>query len=375
MRILIVPDSFKESASSIEVSSALSQGIYEAWPEAHCQSIPVADGGEGSLEALHYCLGGDMISVDTSDPLGRDIQASYLLVDDQAFIELAQASGLHLLDKVERDPLHASTYGTGVLIRHAIDAGINKVVLCIGGSATNDAGVGIAHALGYRFLNKKGQTFLPTGGTLHEIVDTEEWDRPPGFQMDVLCDVNNPFTGDLGATYIYGPQKGASEVMLKFLEKGMEHVRNLLLRKHQIDLNEIKGAGAAGGVGGGMVAFFDAKLVSGIDYLIHRLAVKNAMEVADLIITGEGKIDSQTLQGKLISGLVRIADEVQKPVIGICGSLELTNEEMKTLGLKAAFSIQRRCNTWEFARRNAITDIRSMGYQIGGLAKSLANEE
>ena len=371
MRILIVPDSFKESASSIEVSTAIKEGICEAWPEAHCQSIPVADGGEGSLEALHYCLGGDMISVDASDPLGRDNEASYLRVDNQAFIELAQASGLHLLDNVERDPMHATTYGTGALIRHAIDAGISKVVLCIGGSATNDAGVGIAHALGYRFLNREGKTFLPTGGTLHEIVEIENWDRPSDFQMEVLCDVTNPFTGDQGATYIYGPQKGATETMLESLEEGMEHVRQLLLRKHGIDLNEIRGAGAAGGVGGGMVAFFDAKLESGIDYLIRRLDVKKAMKEADLIITGEGKIDRQTLQGKLIAGLVRIADEVHKPVIGICGSLELTNEEVKTLGLKAAFSIQRRCNTWEVARKNTITDLMSMGYQIGGLVKSM----
>lgn len=371
MRILIVPDSFKESASSIEVSAAITQGITEAWPEAQCRSIPIADGGEGSLEALHYCLGGDMISVDTSGPLGQKMVASYLLVGDQAFIELAQASGLHLLKDTRRDPMNATTHGTGVLIKHAIDSGISKIVLCIGGSATNDGGVGIAYALGYRFLNEKGEEFMPTGGTLHEIVDIKEWGRPTHFQMDVLCDVNNPFTGDQGATYIYGPQKGADPDMLKSLEKGMDHVRNLIISKQQIDLNTIKGAGAAGGVGGGMVAFFGANLVSGIDYLIQRLAVKNAMQEADLVITGEGKIDHQTLSGKLISGLVRIADDLQKPVIGICGSLELSNDEVEALGLRAAFSIQRRCNTWEVARENTIQDLTSMAYQIGGLAKTL----
>ncbi len=371
MRILIVPDSFKESASSIEVSTAISQGINEAWPEAYCHSIPIADGGEGSLEALHYCLGGEVISVDTFDPLGRKMKASYLRSDDQAFIELAQASGLHLLEVADRDPLKTTTYGTGILIKHAMDAGINKVVLCIGGSATNDAGVGIAHALGYRFLNEKGEEFQPTGGTLHKIVDIEEWDRRNDFQMDVLCDVNNPFTGDQGATYVYGPQKGANEEKLKSLEKGMDHLRNLILSTNEIDLNTIQGAGAAGGVGGGMVAFFGANLVSGIDYLIRRLSVRDFMIESDVVITGEGKIDGQTLQGKLISGLVQIADELDKPVIGICGSLELSNEEVKSLGLRAAFSIQRRCNTWEIARANTTKDLTSMAYQIAGLAKSL----
>ena len=369
MRFLIVPDSFKESATSHQVAIAISEGINEAWPEAECIAIPIADGGEGSLSALYNGLGGHIIKVKTEGPLREPMEASYLRVGNQVFIELAEASGLHLLSDHLRDPEITSTYGTGILMKHALDLGIRHIILCIGGSATNDAGVGIAHALGTQFIDKAGQRFLPTGGTLKDIATIRTREDIPDFQLDVLCDVNNPFTGDQGATYIYGPQKGGDSEKLDRIEQGMEHLRKLIEVNQNINLNEVSGAGAAGGVGGGMVAFFDAQLVSGIDYLIKRLALSEKVQFADVLVTGEGKIDHQTVQGKLISGLVRLCRASDKPIIAICGSLELSNEEIRTLGLTAAFSIQQRCCTWDQAKITTVQDLRSTSYQIAAIIK------
>lgn len=366
--ILVVPDSFKDTATSVEVTQSIMDAISETYPQATAEGIPMADGGEGSLVALKAALGGSWCSHQVKDPLGRSLEAQYLLVDGTAYVELAEASGLQLLARDERSAKDASTLGTGMLISHALKNGARDIVLCIGGSATNDAGAGIAHALGWRFINKVGDQFIPVGATLSEVADIQ-WSGGEKISMTVLCDVNNPFTGENGAVRIYGPQKGASPQELAMMEGGMEHVRSLILRTQGIELNGIPGAGAAGGVGGGMVAFFEANLTRGIDYLMMTLDLDRRCAEADLIITGEGKIDNQTAQGKLISGIVQMAAKHRKPVIALCGALEIDQSGIKNMGLSAAFSIQKNVCSWEDATKYTQDNIKGTSQQIINLLK------
>ena len=226
-----------------------------------------------------------------------------------------------------------------------------EIILCIGGSATNDAGCGIAHALGYRFLDRHGHDFLPVGDTLIDIAEIIAPERCL-IKVRVLCDVTNPFTGPQGATFVYGPQKGATPDDLDRLERGMIHFKSLISKWKSIDLDSIPGSGAAGGVGGGMVAFFDATLESGIHYFMDKLQIEKAIQNCDLVFTGEGKIDYQTKHGKLISGITTLAQKYQKPVIALCGALDLSTEEISSLGLTAAFSILSQLYTEEAAFSN-----------------------
>ncbi|MDH3651179.1 MAG: glycerate kinase, partial [Saprospiraceae bacterium] len=246
MKILIVPDSFKGSATSTEVARAIQKGVNAAWPDARITLRPLADGGEGSLEVLHHVLQGDWINVDTVDPLGRSLTARYLRVDECAYIELAEASGLQLLATEERDGAKTTTVGTGRLIRHAVDQGCSLVFLFVGGSATNDAGTGLATALGYRFLDSEEQEFVPTGATLAKIERIIVPEEGPSVTYQVLCDVSNLFTGQNGATFIYGPQKGIIPKSLSQVEEGMEHLRKKILGLKGVDLNMLPGSGAAG---------------------------------------------------------------------------------------------------------------------------------
>lgn len=335
---MIIPDSFKGSASNVVVAESIEKGVLQSLPSAQCVKIPFADGGEGSLEAIEIALGGSRLTVQTLDPLGRSIEAFYLRQEEASYVELAQASGLQLVSDNEKNAGKTTTRGSGVLLKHACQEA-REVIFCIGGSATNDAACGIAAAMGYEFLDAQGKGFVPVGDTLINIDKIIPPDRLPKARLTVLCDVNNPLTGASGATHIYGKQKGANHDDLLRLEAGMEHFRNKIMQWKNIDLNSIAGAGAAGGVGGGLVAFFDATLVSGIQYLMEQLQVEKQVQDCDLIFTGEGKIDSQTGQGKLISGLTSLAKKHDKPVIALCGVRDISLEEMDVIGLTAAFTI------------------------------------
>ncbi|MCB0669007.1 MAG: glycerate kinase [Saprospiraceae bacterium] len=338
MKILIIPDSFKGSASNVVVAESIEKGILQSLPSAQCVKIPFADGGEGSLEAIETALGGSRVTLQTLDPLGRSIEAFYLRKQEVSYLELAQASGLQLVSDDEKNAGKTTTRGSGILLKHACqEAG--EVIFCIGGSATNDAACGIAAAMGYQFLDAQGKSFMPVGDTLSNIDKIISPDVLPKARLKVLCDVNNPLTGAYGATYVYGKQKGANQDDLRRLEAGMEHFRNKIIQWKNVDLNSIAGAGAAGGVGGGLVAFFDAALVSGTQYLMDQLEVEKQVQDCDLIFTGEGKIDSQTGQGKLISGLTALARKHAKPVIVLCGVRDISMEEMDGIGLTAAFTI------------------------------------
>lgn len=317
MNILICPDKFKGSLSAREAAEALAKGILNKRKKSSIQCIPLADGGEGTLEVIQQMHGGQWVSVQVNDPLFRPIEASYLWLADQktAYIEMARASGLQLLLKKEQNPLKTSTFGTGELIRHAAEAGATTIVLTIGGSATNDAGIGMAAALGYAFLDAAGTALEPIGENLSLITEIKGSNPYPAIQFIVLSDVGNPLHGPQGAAHIYAKQKGANATSIKQLDKGLINVGQWLPA-------DIPGAGAAGGLGAGAVYFLGAKIVPGASWLMDKIHFNRALLKADFIITGEGKIDSSTWGGKVVSEVVKRCDKVLKQTILVSGAFE-----------------------------------------------------
>lgn len=341
--ILIACDSFKDALGAVEVCQAIAQGIQQMCSDWHCTRLPLADGGEGTADILTHLAHGQSIEVESVDPLFRPMSARYGLSHDgaTAFIDMATCSGLQLLSMEERNPLLTSTYGTGLLIRDAIHRGVRSIVLGIGGSATNDAGIGMAIALGYQLLDHQGKPLRGTGAELQEISTI----LPPDVQfpaIQVLCDVNNPLYGPEGAAYVYGPQKGAGPEEVQQLDHGLQHLAQLIATTTGQDWSHIPGAGAAGGMGFAACAFLQADLVSGIDTVLSFAEFERHLATADLVITGEGKIDHQTKHGKLIAGVCQKASNRNIPVIAFCGSLLAEPEDIKEIGLTAAYSILNR---------------------------------
>lgn len=337
MRVLIAPDKFKGSLTAGEVCRCIRKGILLAVPGAEIMEKPMADGGEGSVELLTESLSLHAVGIDTADPLGRPIRAEYFRNEDIACIEMAAASGLERLEDGERNPMMTSTFGTGLMIRDALEKGIRKVILFIGGSATNDAGMGVAAALGYRFLDKEGIPLKPAGACLGEVagIDTDGvMDAVKETGFSVVCDVQNPFYGPLGAAAVYAVQKGAAPAQVEALDHGLKSFARIVQDDLGMDIAHLPGSGAAGGMGGGAVAFLGADLVRGIDFMITALGVEEAIRSADLVITGEGKIDQQTLYGKVVSGIARFAKKHQKRCIAFCGVSEIDDLAMKSLGLE-----------------------------------------
>ena len=302
--------------------------------------IPIADGGEGTMDTLVSALGGQKVKVKVHDPLMRPIEVEYGLVNNgkTAVIEMAVASGITLLKKHEQNPLTTSTFGTGELIKDALIRGCRSFMIGIGGSATNDAGTGMLKALGYRFLDKKGEDTDGTGNSLQSIYTIDESGAMPELkeaQFTIACDVNNPFSGPNGAAYVYAPQKGATLQIVKKLDEGMESLRQLIKKEKEIDLNSVPGAGAAGGLGGAFVVFFNAQLKPGIEMVLEAVDFEKHLKNAELVITGEGKLDKQTGMGKAASGILDAANKKSVPVIAIGGSVE----EVKNLNKRGFISL------------------------------------
>lgn len=347
MKIIIAPDSFKGSLASHQVCAAIEKGIKKADPSIDIISIPMADGGEGTVDALMDSLGGYKVVVEVKDPLFRKIKAQYGLTDEgkTAVIEMASASGLALLSNSERNPMKTTTYGTGELIRDALERGCRSFIIGIGGSATNDGGVGMAAALGARFYDRDGNAIELTGGGLLKLdsIDLSEMDPRVGeSRFRVFCDVDNPLYGPQGAAYVYGKQKGADAAMTEKLDMGLRRLSEIIQRDLNKNVAHIPGAGAAGGLGAGLMAFLDAKLEKGIDLLMETIGFEERIKGADLIITGEGRMDHQTKYGKTISGIIKAAQKQGIPVVGICGSIGEGVEELYSEGLNSVFSIVNR---------------------------------
>ena len=344
MKILVAPDSFKESLSAIQVAEAISKGVLKIIPNAEIIKTPISDGGEGLLDALVNDKNGKIITVKVYDPLYRSIAAEYGILNEgtTAVIEMAKASGLELLKEQEKNPDITSSYGTGQLILDALDRGCQKIIIGIGGSATNDGGMGMVKALGGKFINKEGIELTEGGGALGELssIDLTNFDkRISNCKIVVACDVTNKLTGENGASFVYGAQKGGSKEQLEFLDKNLQHYAAIIRNHLGIEIENINGAGAGGGMGAGLIAFLNAELKSGIDLILETLEIKKHIKNIDLIITGEGEIDKQTLQGKTILGIAALAKEYYVPVIAITGKIGDNIDEIYKLGITSIFSI------------------------------------
>jgi glycerate kinase len=369
MRILIAPDKFKGSLTSFEACAAIAKGLGQASRRLEITQLPLADGGEGLLDVMAFYTFTETRSAPTLDPLLRPISSPWLLSADgkTAFIEMAKTSGLQLLKPSEYDCLAGSTFGTGQLIGEAIRSGAEEIVIGIGGSATNDGGIGMAAALGVRFLDKGGKELPPVGGSLIRI-DRIEVPRKTGWEgihFRVACDVTNPLYGPLGATRVYAPQKGASPETVGLLEAGMQHYSGVLERDLGIKVADRPGAGAAGGLGAGCMVFLHAGVVRGVDLVIEYSGAAESIRDSDLVITGEGKMDEQTLQGKLVAGIAALGREYNKPVLAVCGTLELSPAELQTLGIAAAFPLMTEDMTLEYALQHAETLLAETSFRIG----------
>ncbi|MDX7992458.1 glycerate kinase [Xenorhabdus littoralis] len=344
MKIVIAPDSFKESLSALQVSQAIEQGFQEIFPQADYIKLPMADGGEGTVDSLVAATGGKRVSCTVTDPLGQPVEAFFGLLGDgkTAVIEMSAASGLHLVPIEQRNPLITTSYGTGELILAALEHGAQKMILGIGGSATNDGGAGMMQALGAELSDGDGR-ILPFGGTaltrLESINLTTLDPRLSQIDLTVACDVNNPLCGEFGASAVFGPQKGATAEMVKVLDSALHHYGMKIEALTGKNVINEAGAGAAGGMGASLLGCLGAKLQPGIEIVIDVLKLEEIIQGADLVITGEGRIDSQTIHGKTPIGVARVAKKFGIPTIALVGGMSRDYHVVHPHGLDAVFSI------------------------------------
>ena len=331
-KIVVASDSFKGSLTSLEVAAGAEQGIHEVFPECEVVKVNVADGGEGTMDALRSTLGGQWVTVAAADPLGRPRDVSYVVLSDgkTAVIEMSAASGLPLLEPQERNPMLTSTFGTGEMIVDALSRGCRRFLVGIGGSATNDAGMGMLEALGFRFIDKDGKVLPGRGESMSEVVDIDMSHVSPEVKESefiIACDVDSPFCGPRGAAYVFSPQKGADPQMVAELDAGMEHLAEVIARVVGKDIKDVPGAGAAGGLGGGFLAFLNSRLERGIEMVLDAIAFDDIIRGSDLVITGEGRVDSQTLTGKTPFGIMKRAQKQNIRTVAIGGSVKLGEDD------------------------------------------------
>ncbi|PLS02712.1 glycerate kinase [Neobacillus cucumis] len=344
MKFVLAPDSFKESMPAKKAALAMERGIRKVFPDAECVIVPMADGGEGTVESLVSMTDGEINKTEVLGPLGEAVIAEYGLLGEgkTAVIEMASASGLELLKPEDRDPLLTTTYGTGQLIKHALDKGVSRFLIGIGGSATNDGGAGMLQALGVSFKDEKGKE-LPFGGGALARLDTIDLsgldERIKDVIIDVACDVTNPLIGENGASAIFGPQKGATPELVKVLDQNLAHYADVIKAQLGKDIAHMEGAGAAGGLGAGLMAFLNAQLKKGVDLVIEYTGLEEHVQGADYVFTGEGSIDGQTLFGKTPYGVATIARKYSIPVIAFAGRIGKGVEPLYENGFTAIIGI------------------------------------
>ncbi|CPR17396.1 glycerate kinase [Brenneria goodwinii] len=374
MKIVIAPDSYKESMSAQDVAAQIEKGFRDVFPDACYVKLPVADGGEGTVEAMVAATNGRIVNVKVTGPLGDNIAAFFGLSGDEktAFIEMAAASGLEQVPAQQRNPLLTTSYGTGELIRCALDHGVEHCIIGIGGSATNDGGAGMVQALGAKLLDASGAQIGFGGGELDKLasIDIGELDaRIKKCRFEVACDVTNPLTGEQGASAIFGPQKGATDQMIEQLDNALGHYAEVIRHDLDTDVEQVPGAGAAGGMGAALLAFCGADLRQGIEIVTEALGLDEIVRDASLVITGEGRIDSQTIHGKVPIGVARVAKRYDKPVIGIAGSLTADVGVVHEHGLDAVFSVLYHICSLEEALDNAAENVRMTARNIAATIK------
>lgn len=344
MKIVIAPDSYKESLSAMAVAQAIEDGFRQVWPHAEYCKVPVADGGEGTVQSLVDATGGKLIYTAVTGPLGHPVEAFYGIMGDgtTAVIEMAAASGLQHVAEAQRNPLLTTSRGTGELILHALDGGAQQLIIGLGGSATNDAGAGMLQALGYALLDAQDQPIGPGGGALADLqrIEASQADtRLKTVSIKVACDVNNPLCGEHGAAAVFGPQKGADASMVAQLEANLRSYAQLLQQSFAIDIIDLPGGGAAGGMGATLHGVLGAELKSGIDIVLEAVQLADKLTGASLVITGEGRIDSQTIQGKTPYGVAQMAKQQGIAVIAIAGCLGADCVVVHQHGIDAVFAV------------------------------------
>lgn len=344
MKIIIAPDSYKESLTAMEVATAIETGFRQVLPNAEYIKLPMADGGEGTVQSLVDASSGRIIECTVTGPLGEQVNGFFGLMGDgkTAIIEMAAASGLHLVSPEQRNPMLTTSFGTGELILAALDKGVEHIIVGIGGSATNDGGIGMAQALGVRLLDENNKSINYGGGALARLhhIDISDIDpRLAKVKLEVACDVDNPLCGEKGASQVFGPQKGATPEMVVQLDTNLAHYAEIIKRDLGTDVKDMAGAGAAGGMGAALLGLFNAQLRPGIEIVMDAVNLADVLKDADLVITGEGRIDSQTIHGKTPIGVARTAKRFNKPVIGIAGCLSYDCDVVYDHGIDAVFSV------------------------------------
>ena len=344
MRVVIAPDKFKGSLTALEAAEAMARGLSRVDSSAEIDRVPMADGGEGTVAALVAATGGSYRTVTVTGPLGEPVAASFRLLGDgrTAVLEMASASGLWLVPPALRDPLRATTRGTGQLLLAALEAGARRVIVGIGGSATNDGGAGLGQALGFRLLDTHGRELEPGGGELDRLARIERTDQVAvlgSATIAVACDVSNPLCGPRGASAVYGPQKGATPEMVERLDRNLGHFADIVARDLDVAVRDIPGSGAAGGLGGGLVAFAGGRLEGGVNLVIEAVNLRERLHAADLCLTGEGALDGQSAFGKTAVGVARLAHSLGCPTLAIAGSIGPGAEAVLEQGVDAYFSI------------------------------------
>lgn len=377
MKIVIAPDSFKESLTALAVAEAIGEGFRRILPQAQYRLVPMADGGEGLVQSIVDATQGEKFSTQVTAPLGNKVSASWGMTGDgqSAVIEMAEASGLHLVPTDKRNPLISTSYGTGELISTALDKGLRRIILGIGGSATNDGGVGMLQALGAKFVDKTGKSLSFGGAALADLAQIDMSGLDPRLQetrIEVACDVDNPLCGEHGASAVFGAQKGATKADIQRLDAALRHFAEQVQAQLGIDIQTPKGAGAAGGMGGGLMLLPQVRLRSGIQMVIEAVDLAAAIADADIVVTGEGRMDGQSVHGKTPIGVAKLAKSAGKPVIAIVGSLREDYPAVYEAGIDAVFPIIRQINslenTLQAGRENLISTAENVArlWQIAG---------
>lgn len=374
-KVVIIPDSFKGTLSSSHICEIIQSKIKDYFPDCEVVSVPVADGGEGSVDCFIAALGGEKVNVIAKNPYFEDIESFYGIIDNgnTAIIEMATCAGLPLVED-RKDPLNATTYGVGQLILDAAERGAKKIIVGLGGSSTNDGGCGAAAAVGVKFLNRNGEEFIPVGGTVHEIERIDMSGKAEilnGIEIIAMSDIDNTMYGTSGAAHVFGPQKGADPEMILFLDEGIKHLSEVIKKDLDMDLSEVHGAGAAGAMGAGMIAFFNSKLKMGIETVLDTVDFNSIISDADMIFTGEGKIDNQSLRGKVVIGVAKRARMKNIPVIVIVGGADEGTNEAYDLGVTSIFTINRLPEAYEKSKHKSANNLSFAVDNILRLIKSM----
>lgn len=373
-KLVIIPDSFKGTLSSERVCEIVGGCARRVFPGCEVVNIPVADGGEGSVDAFLAAMGGERVTVKVTGPWSEPCEGFYALVDGgrTAIVEMAAAAGLPMVGEL-RDPSRTTTYGVGELILDAARRGVKRIVVGLGGSATNDGGCGAACAVGVKFYDAAGASFIPVGGTLKDIarIDASGLDAAlEGVEITAMCDIDNPLCGERGAAHVFGPQKGADAAMVELLDSGLRHLAEVMRRDLGADILDVPGSGAAGGMGAGMAAFFGAALRPGIDTVLDTVGFDAALDGADMVITGEGKLDSQSLGGKVVIGVARAAAKRGVPVVAIVGGADYGAEAAWAEGVTAIFPISRLPQDFELLKPHSEENLAFTAENVLRLVKS-----